>query len=201
LSEIQPSTSGHVAAGKAGEADFDISGPQATVRAPAGGGDPLALLFQKYREALMRFFARRLGSGSDVEDTVQQVFLRVVKESRKRPIRNPRALLYVAASNIVKDERRRRRARWVEQRELPDEEMRCSRPQPEQVAADRQEMQLLLAALKELETKYKRAFVLHRFDNLTYDQIAVEMGISVSSVQNYISLVMAHLRTRLRRTV
>ncbi len=175
------------------------TGLQGPPRAGADGGDGLTLIFRHYQESLKRFFRRRLGTGPESADAVQEVFLRAVKENRQEPLKNPRAFLYVTAANLVKDERRKQRSRMAARHGSFKDDVPCTQPAPERVVAARQEFRVLLDALKELDPKYRKAFVLHRFHELTYDQIAAEMGISVSSVQNYISLVMAHSRTRLQR--
>lgn len=157
----------------------------------------LSDLYRQYQKSLRRFFAGKLSGGASPDDAVQQVFLRTIIENNRRPIEKPRAFLYVAASNLVKDERRKERKKWLEKSENTYEQISCTRPQPDRIMEARQDVERLREALSELDPKHRRAFILHRFENLTYEQIAEEMNISASSVQNYISLAMAHSCARL----
>lgn len=166
-----------------------------------GQDEFLTGLFREYRDALRRFFAARLGGNTLPDDAVQQVFLQAVRENSRRRIEKPRAFLFVIASNLVKDERRKRRTRFMDRHEPIGDDVVCPRPPPDLAAESRQELSLLIKALMELKPKYRCAFLLHRFHGLTYDEIAEEMGISASSVRNYISLALVHSRARLGRKV
>jgi RNA polymerase sigma-70 factor (ECF subfamily) len=52
-------------------------------------------------------------------------------------------------------------------------------------------------AIEELPEQYKRAFKLSRFSDLTYEEIAIEMGLSVNSVKTNIKNALAALRRNL----
>jgi RNA polymerase sigma factor (sigma-70 family) len=53
------------------------------------------------------------------------------------------------------------------------------------------------AALEELAPKCREVFVLHRFESLSYPQIAAELDLSVSMIEKYVSQALAHMRQRL----
>jgi RNA polymerase sigma-70 factor (family 1) len=55
----------------------------------------------------------------------------------------------------------------------------------------------LSEAIESLPTRYKQAFKLSRFDDMTYEEIAVEMGISINGVKMDIKKALEHLREKL----
>ncbi|MCX6277256.1 MAG: RNA polymerase sigma-70 factor [Bacteroidetes bacterium] len=53
------------------------------------------------------------------------------------------------------------------------------------------------AAINELPEKCREVFILNRFKNLKYQQIAEKLGISVKTVESQMSKALRHLRIRL----
>jgi RNA polymerase sigma-70 factor (ECF subfamily) len=53
------------------------------------------------------------------------------------------------------------------------------------------------AAIDELPSKCKEIFCMNRFDNLTYNEIATILEISIKTVETQISRALKHLRKRL----
>ncbi|MEI6436943.1 MAG: sigma-70 family RNA polymerase sigma factor, partial [Bacteroidota bacterium] len=53
------------------------------------------------------------------------------------------------------------------------------------------------AAISELPEKCREVFILNRFENLKYQQIADKLGISVKTVETQMSKALRHLRIRL----
>ena len=57
-----------------------------------------------YREDLQRFIAARLGrSGQDVDDVLQDLYLKASVVGPEAQVRDPRAYLYRLASNLMMD--------------------------------------------------------------------------------------------------
>jgi RNA polymerase sigma-70 factor (ECF subfamily) len=57
----------------------------------------------------------------------------------------------------------------------------------------------MLDVISNMGLKRRRAFVLHRFDQLPYSEIAKKMGISPSSVEKYVMAALAELKARMDR--
>ena len=68
---------------------------------------------------------------------------------------------------------------------------------PEKILDAQEKLADIYRAVDELPFKTRQAFLLHRHTGLSYQQIAVEMDVSVSSVEKYILEALKHCRRRL----
>lgn len=66
--------------------------------------------------------------------------------------------------------------------------------EPESNLAAKQELAIVFQRIDSLPPRCKQAFVLYRLKNLSYQQIAEEMGISVSMVEKHLINAMAACR-------
>lgn len=150
----------------------------------------------------MRHFTDRLGSDAAAEDVVQDIYLKLCSLDPNLPVHNEAAFLYRLGSNLMLDRlRKQRRAaardgawradRLVEGREVVDE------PGADEALSGRQRFVLMLAALEELPAPQRRAFSLHKLENLTQAETAAALGVSLSSVEKYLRAALKHLIERL----
>jgi RNA polymerase sigma factor (sigma-70 family) len=156
---------------------------------------PASVLIDQYlgqREALARFLRARMGPSGDVEDLLQDIYLRVAAAGDGADIQNPRAYLYRLASNLLLDRVRSRRqtiARddaWRQTHHLagPVEDV-ADTPSAEDILAGRQRLSALLQALETLPPKTRQVFRMHKFEGLSYAETAERMGISRSGVEKH----------------
>ena len=88
----------------------------------------------------------------------------------------------------------------AETREIGDGELPESgvdTASPEQILSGREKLDRIYAAIDELPEKCRQAFLLHRSSGLSYNDIAQELGVSVSSVEKYILEALKHCRQAL----
>lgn len=156
---------------------------------------PASALIDQYlgqRDALARFLRARMGPGVDVEDLLQDVYLRVAAAGDGADIQNPRAYLYRLASNLLLDRVRSQRQtaarddawRQVHHVAGPAEDI-ADTPSAEDVLAGRQRLAALLEALDTLPPKTQRVFRMHKFEGLSYAETAERLGISRSGVEKH----------------
>lgn len=146
------------------------------------------------REDLKRFIGARLGGGgaNDVEDVLQDLYLKAFAVGPDVEVRDPRAYLYRLASNLMMDRWRsgRRSAardgawRQVSAGDGPDGGVDDT-PSAEAVVAARQRLDRLRSDVENLPEKTRRVFKLHKFDGLSYAETATTLGISGSSVEKH----------------
>lgn len=146
---------------------------------------------------LARHLARRFGRGPDVEEVIQETYLKLQTIPVDTVIGNPRSYLYRIADNLAKDRVRSRtaRERHISTEAVPD--IVEDRPSPEREADYRQRLSILESAVAELSDKQREVFLMHKFDGLSYGEIAIRLGISKSAVEKLMIRALAHCRQRL----
>jgi len=158
-------------------------------------------LIDQYNGSLVRFLSSRVSSQEDAADIAQEAFERLYKLQEPHKLENPRAYLYQVASNILIDSQRRATLhnRWMrhEQAMNCDDTFadRAELENPEHYFQNIQHLERIYRIVDDLPEKCRRVFLMHRTQNLTYSQIAVEMELSVSSVEKYILQALRHCRT------
>ncbi len=149
-----------------------------------------------YKAPLERFFIKRVHNPTDVDDLVQEVFCRLAARVGK-DIDNPEGYLFQMAANILRDRARRDMVRHVSDHETFEEENHGKEAlSPERVMAGRQRIDALKMALKELPERTRAIFLLHRFEELQYVEIARRLGISKSSVEKHMMKAISHVAFR-----
>jgi RNA polymerase sigma-70 factor, ECF subfamily len=149
--------------------------------------------------------ARMLGSNSDVEDIAQQVFIRVWKSARRYV---PRAKfttwLLKITRNLVFNELRRakRRAQVPLQSEPGAEEIPLkdeTNPAPDASLLQDELQRAIEEAIMQLPESQRMALVLRRYEQLSYEQIAEVLDLSVPAVKSVLFRARTELRSRLSK--
>jgi RNA polymerase sigma-70 factor (ECF subfamily) len=185
-------TTKHIA--PAGDAD-------AIVRADAGQG--IDVLAWRYRSSLVRYFLLHLGGGEDAEDLAQEVFVRFAQQKSAQPIANVEAFLFRIAANLLRDRFRRNKTHHVQAHFPIDEcvsEQLGEAPSEEHVYEEQERLRAFLQALEELPPKCRAAFLLQRYEGMSYSAVAQHLGISVSAVEKHMMKALLHFDARLDRT-
>jgi RNA polymerase sigma-70 factor (ECF subfamily) len=168
---------------------------------PAGGESEAFLrrMSDAYRQPLMRFFRRRVGSEAEAEDLAQEVFLRLLRRPDAETIDNPEAFLFRTAVNLLRDRARRNNTFASHAFDLAARQDSVEGLSPERVLQGRQSLAAAMRILEELDERVRDAFILHRLEGLKYAEIAELFGVSVSSVEKYVIKALAHLARRAGR--
>jgi RNA polymerase sigma-70 factor, ECF subfamily len=172
-----------------------------------GGGDTTAFeeLIERHQSLVTGTVARMLGSNSDVEDIAQQVFIRVWKSARRYV---PRAKfttwLLKITRNLVFNELRRAKRRGhvslqsepgVEDTPLRDE----TNPAPDASLLEAELQKAIEEAIMQLPDSQRMALVLRRYEQLSYEEIAEVLDLSVPAVKSVLFRARTELRTRLNK--
>jgi len=161
-----------------------------------GGGQPfLETLSVRYRGALNRFFENRAPQlKNDAEDLTQEVLIRIAKRGEGEPIERINGYVFQTASSVLTDRARRRAVRGGDQHvDYDDDRHAIEDFSPERVLLAKEQVAMVRTVLERLPERVRAAFVLHRFDELGYAAIAKRLGVSVSSIEKYISQAMKEL--------
>jgi RNA polymerase sigma-70 factor (ECF subfamily) len=171
-----------------------------------GRGDTAALehLIERHQALVAGTVARMLGSNSDVEDIAQQVFIRVWKSAgRYVPRAKFTTWLLKITRNLVFNELRRakRHAHVPIQTDSPTEEIPLKEEAARAPDASLLEKELQSAieqAIAALPDTQRMALVLRRYEELSYEQIADVLDLSVPAVKSVLFRARTELRARLR---
>jgi len=157
---------------------------------PAGGKAPP---FLSYLGAIRAFVSKRVHP-NDLDDVVQDVALKMHQRAGRDGVENVQGYLFQVARSVLADHGRRSRAGRAGLHDpLEDHNHPVETCPPDRILEHRQELQLMLAALRDLPDRARQAFVLHRFDHMSYADIARHMNISVSAVEKNIMRAMRQL--------
>ncbi len=165
---------------------------------------------RKHDRMLVKWLTKKFGDREAARDIAQSAYLRIWRYAEHNEINNPQALIFKTAANLAANEfRARRRMRFIERmtpRADDDtehnsiEDLASDAPSPEQITVARQDLKTSIAAIKNLPDRIRHAFILSRFENKNYREIASDMDVSESSVEKYIIAALKLLRDALEQT-
>jgi RNA polymerase sigma factor (sigma-70 family) len=141
-----------------------------------------------YRAALRGYFRKR-AAAADVEDLVQEVFLRLQSRRAESEIQDLERYLFVVARHVLAS----RRSAPVQ--EGTDSLLNALHDEvsPERVMLGRERLDRALTVIASLTPRTRQVFLLHRFEEMTYQSIARRLGISVSAVEKHIMIALRAL--------
>jgi RNA polymerase sigma factor (sigma-70 family) len=154
-------------------------------------------LFQEQSEPLLKYLMSRFRDREDAAEIAQEAWLKVYGLENLEALTNPRAYLFQVASNLGVD---RIRHSAIENRFNRQEQASArteSEPSAETSVAAQESLALVSQALSELPEPCRQAFILHRGRDLSYPEIATELGVSTSMVEKHIIRALRHLRDKL----
>jgi len=142
-------------------------------------------VFFRVRAALIR----RGRLEQDADDLVHEAWIRLACYEREQPVEQPEAFLMRAALNLAIDAHRARATRGDELM-LDEVVLVDAAPDAEAVLLARERMARLSICLARLNEKTRDIFLAHRVEGLSYQDIARQHGLTVSSVEKHIAKAM-----------
>ena len=151
-----------------------------------------------YQQALRAFFRRR-ADGHEIDDLIQEVLLRLHNRRHGGEVTNLSSFIFQTATNVLLDRRRRDTVRRrgahceLEEAHHPLDEL-----SPDRILQAKQEASVALDALNQLSPRTRAAFMLVRFEGLSYKATAAQLGISVSAVEKHVTKALRVVSIRLQ---
>ncbi|MBL9186345.1 MAG: RNA polymerase sigma factor [Opitutaceae bacterium] len=140
--------------------------------------------------AMLRAWLRaRFGGRLDIDDLVQESFVRTLQAHREGTLRVAKPFLFATARNLALDRLRRQEVSRtealgeIEALDVLDESEGVS-----ETVARNQELELLTQAIQSLPDRCRRIFTLRKLYGLSQREIAARLGISESTVENQITI-------------
>ena len=155
----------------------------------AGSRQALETLFERYRDIVWRFYARRLPATGRAEELVQDVFVAVLENARRYEPRSAfRSYLFGIAFNLLKAERRRA----------------GHHPGPiagdvAAASADPDSTMWVQRALDALDPDYREVVMLREYEGLSYQEIAELLQLPINTVRSRLFRARMGLKDALSR--
>lgn len=152
--------------------------------------------------ALRRFLRRTLRDGEDADDVLQETYARLLQRSQKGGIEDfPRSYLFMIATNIIRDMRRRAAVRMKSGVHEGDGGAFFEAPDPVPTAETaliwRDGANIVHRALASAKPDHVRIFWLHWGEGLTFPEISRQTGIPLRTVERYASQTLQRCRKAL----
>ena len=174
-------------------AEKAADGKRLAARTPLTGS-PLIEQVGPLRQALARYFRSRVPDPSEVDDLVQDVFLRIVARDSSQPVEHLTGFVFSIAANVLADRGRRRFARKSDAHVAFDTDRHGDVDfDPHQILSGKNELEATLRALLALPPQTRRIFILHRLEGRKSRDVATQLGISVSAVEKHMVRAIQHL--------
>ena len=154
--------------------------------APSLTHDAIGDLYTGHHRWLLGWLRKRLHCADSAADLAQDTFARVLTARDSLYVMEAKVLLVTIARGLVVDHYRRRA--------LEASFLEALAALPESYAPSPEARLLVLETLMQIDTlldglpvKVRRAFLLSQLDGWTYAEIAADLKVSVSSVQQYMT--------------
>jgi RNA polymerase sigma factor (sigma-70 family) len=159
-------------------------------------------LSTRFRGPLRRFFAKRRIPPHDIDDLVQEVFIRMAVRRDVASVQRLEAYLFTVAANLLRDRHRYLSSQAMKGHEPYDEALHGGALQsqgPDRALLATQMVAQLVEALHELPERTRVIFTLYHLEDLSHREISQSLGIPVSTIEKHMSRATAHLVKRMQR--
>ncbi|MFT3989803.1 MAG: sigma-70 family RNA polymerase sigma factor [Luteolibacter sp.] len=145
-------------------------------------------------EHLKNFFRNEVSCHHEAQDLTQETFFRFLRRTSSETLESPRQMLFRIARNLLID-----RFRKASHAGSPstDEEIPALFSNPSTRLETSEQLAAAVSAVRMLPPRCKKIFIMSRFGDLTYDQIAGQLGVSVSTVEKEIITALVACRNAL----
>ena len=153
---------------------------------------------ERYRLEVSRFLNGRVGCAETAADIFQSIAENLLRRNPDPPIEDVRAFLFQAAKNAALNLQRAARTRAeFDVLIAPLLNERDDRS-PETIAESAQDLAKVNQALQGLPLLTRKIFTLYRLHGASQQDIAGQLGVSISTVEKHVRKALSHCYTCLR---
>ena len=168
-------------------------------------GDELAYveLVNRYRNRLINFVFRFVGSFEEAEDIVQDTFVKLYqKKDYYRPISEFSTWIFTIASNLAKTELRKRKRRKVSYlsqigMQEKDFDIPVEDTTDEETVGEYTESQIQ-DAIQSLQLHFRTALILRDIEELSYEEISKILDVPLGTIKSRINRARLQLQEKLK---
>ncbi len=137
---------------------------------------------------LVRFLRQNWRDQSDIEDLLQDVYVRVYEAAQRQIPERARPFVFTVARNLLITRMRDRSVVPIDAvSDLDALNIAMDLPGPDRAAMGRDELRRLSEAMDRLPPHCREVIVLRRIENFSRSEIAVRLGIAETTVSSYLT--------------
>jgi len=153
----------------------------------------------RHRAALHRYLIKFTSGAEDIEDLVQETYVRLYALADYRAVESPKALLFRIAHNLAVERARSKKTQATDS--MADLEQlgvfSTEVPADEQLDSGRR-FETFCTAVDRLPPLCRRVFVLRKVFKLTHAEISEVLGVSHSTIEKHVAKGLVRCRDYLR---
>ena len=144
---------------------------------------------QPHEPMLRAWLHSRFPQLSDIDDIVQEAYMRVLAARGRADVRQPKAFFFATARNLALDQFRRRQIVRAEplggldELSVLDEGVNVA-----ETVARNQEIELMTQAIQSLPDRCRQVMTLRNVYGLSQKDVAAQLGISVRTVEAQVTI-------------
>jgi RNA polymerase sigma-70 factor (ECF subfamily) len=151
-------------------------------------------VFSEYYKPVRNFIYYKCGDRDQAEDIIQDVFLKLWETRDHIDKRTVKAYLYTIAHNLTINQLKKRQLKYAFQK-IPGVDRDYDTPEKEAEMSEYGEK--LQRVLSDLPDGGREVFLMNRLEDMTYNEIADRLGLSVKAIEKRMSKVLKILRDKL----
>jgi RNA polymerase sigma factor (sigma-70 family) len=163
------------------------------------------LMYKAYlasRKSISRLVAR-IVPPHEIEDIVQETYVRICQIENKESIRSPKSFMYKTARNLALDYQKQANVRLVDgidNMELLEQQLTTNyKDEMYENASINNEFTHFCEAIRELPLQCRKVFVLKKVYGYSQREIAAQLSLSESTVEKHISTGMKRCTLFMRK--
>jgi RNA polymerase sigma-70 factor (ECF subfamily) len=153
----------------------------------------------RHRAALHRYLRKFTYGAEDIEDLIQETYVRLYGLADYRAVDSPKALLFRIAHNLAVERARSRKTQATDSMADLEQLGVYSKEVPADEQLDsRRRFESFCAAVDRLPPLCRRVFVLRKVFKLSHAEISEVLGVSHSTIEKHVAKGLVRCRDHLR---
>ena len=152
-----------------------------------------------HRAALHRYLGKLTSGAEDIEDLVQETYVRMYALPDFQIVASPKALLFRIAHNLAVERARRRKTQATEtMADLDTLNVFSNEAPPDEQTDARRRFESFCAAVERLPPLCRRVCVLRKVHKLSPAEISEVLGVSQSTIEKHVAKGLVRCRDYMR---
>ncbi len=156
-------------------------------------------VFSDNRPALRHYLASLLPGSSEIDDLLQEVFVRVYRADQQSTVHSPKAFMFRTAHNLAMAHiKRQARVVYGEDQEGQGD-VPAAAPTVEEKVSSRQRYKIFCDAVQKLPAQCRKVFLLRKYEGLPHKEISAQLGISPKTVEAHLTKALFDCRSYMKK--